>query len=205
MEINLLNFFLLCQKVVEFLLSSTVLFIASGIILLVAFSRKNNNFLDVRDIVAEQFKMLANSKWQFIVFYVTPLLLALAVRNYALVDATIVGNIVVVLSLLISMLFGCLSVLSAFPKKDEKYTKVLRQTVNTIAFECVFCILALLLSFVVLFIGELESNMISQIISVLVYYFIFAVFLNLFIVIKRLKRLFDKKIETNRVADTEKE
>ncbi|WMJ83132.1 hypothetical protein ACS3UN_00035 [Oscillospiraceae bacterium LTW-04] len=181
------------DKIIKFILSPCFLLTLSGIILLFNFARKNNNFFDVRKIFSDQLEIFKDAKGQIFVFYGVPILLAFGVANYRLIDKDIVGNIVIVLSIIISMLFAMLSVLTGFNKDDKHYKQVLKETFNTVIFESVLCIAALMASFSVLFIGNIETAWVKYCISFTIYYLIFAILLNIFIVIKRIKSLFDNK------------
>lgn len=181
------------DKIIEFILSPFFLLTLSGIILLLNFARKNNNFFDVRKVFVDQLQIFKNAKGQVFVFYGVPVLLALGVANYKLIDKDVVGNIVIVLSIIISMLFAMLSVLTCFNKDDRHYKQVLKETFNTVIFESVLCIFALMAAFAVLFVGDIETIWVKYCISFTIYYLIFTILLNIFIVIKRIKSLFDNK------------
>lgn len=181
------------DKIIEFILSPFFLLTLSGIILLLNFARKNNNFFDVRKVFVDQLQIFKNAKGQVFVFYGVPVLLALGVANYKLIDKDVVGNIVIVLSIIISMLFAMLSLLAGFSKDDKHYKQVLKETFNTVIFESVLCIFALMAAFAVLFVGNIETIWVKYCISFTIYYLIFTILLNIFIVIKRVKSLFDNK------------
>lgn len=181
------------DKIIEFILSPCFLLTLSGIILLLNFARKNNNFFDVRKVFVDQLQIFKDAKGQVFVFYGVPILLALGVANYKLIDNDVVGNIVIVLSIIISMLFAMLSVLTCFNKDDRHYKQVLKETFNTVIFESVLCIFALMAAFAVLFVGDIETIWVKYCISFTIYYLIFTILLNIFIVIKRIKSLFDNK------------
>lgn len=55
------------------------------------------------------------------------------------------------------------------------------------------CLLLLFISFITLFIGEFEQSFYLRIISGIIYYLSFVADLNILVIIKRLKVLFDNK------------
>ena len=55
------------------------------------------------------------------------------------------------------------------------------------------CLLLLLISFIVLFIGVFEKTVILKIVSGIIYYLTIVVILNILVIIKRIKVLFDNK------------
>ena len=147
------------NKVIEILVSPYLLFSMAGIILVVNFLRRNNNFFDVRSIFTQQFAMFKNCKGQIIVFYIVPLILAIGIVRIRLIDKDIINNINIVLSIFVSMLFAMLSILSGYEKNNNtQFSKVLDETNNTIIFETVLCIIILILSFIVLFINNFEYS-----------------------------------------------
>ena len=101
-----------------------------------------------------------------------------------------------VLSILIAMFFSTLSILCAFKDENHKrsmYKKLLRETFNATIFEALICLLLLFLSFVTLFVGEFEKSPFLQIISGSIYYLAIVAVLNILVIIKRIKVLFDNK------------
>lgn len=182
------------NKVIEILVSPYLLFSMAGIILVVNFLRRNNNFFDVRSIFTQQFAMFKNCKGQIIVFYIVPLILAIGIVRIRLIDKDIINNINIVLSIFVSMLFAMLSILSGYEKNNNtQFSKVLDETNNTIIFETVLCIIILILSFIVLFINNFEYSISLIIISLIIYYLMFTIILHIFIIIKRMKSLYDNK------------
>lgn len=103
------------------------------------------------------------------------------------------GNIV--LSILIAMFFSVLSILSAIDgqTRRDKYQQLLTETFTTTIFEIILCLLLLLISFIVLFIGAFEKTVILKIVSGIIYYLTIVAILNILVIIKRIKVLFDNK------------
>lgn len=181
------------SKIIQFLLSSEFMFSFAGLILFFNCIKKNNNFFDIRNIFLEQFKMFANAKGQIIVFYVVPAILAYAVMKNKHIDKGIIDNIIIVLSIIISMLFAMLSIINGYQKTDSKYVEVLDETNNSIMFQAVLCVITLIISFVQFFIDNYNGEIITKIISFVLYYLIFVIILNTFIILKRMKALYDNK------------
>ena len=182
----------LIENLCGMIFSSTFLFSISAIIIFLNSIKKNNNFFDIRKIFIDQFKIFNNSKSQLFLFYGVPMLLAIATVRVKHLDLEIVGNIVIVLSIIISMIFAMISVLTSFENK-ENLRQVQNETFNTLSFEAILCIMALLISFIVLFVEEIDNEYISFVISIAIYYLMYTITLNIFIVIKRLKKLFDNR------------
>lgn len=173
--------------------SSEFLFLIAGIIIFLNCIKKNNNFFDIRRIVIEHFEMFSNAKGQIVVFYGTPLLLAIAVLKNNCINKDIIDNIVIMLSIIIAMLFAMLSILNSYQNKDSEYVKVLEETYNTILFQCIICVLTLIISFSQYFVDNYDSELVLKIVSFLLYYMIFVLIMNIFIILKRMKALFDNR------------
>lgn len=183
----------MATKIIQFILSSEFMFSFAGLILFFNCIKKNNNFFDIRNIFVEQFKMFANAKGQVVVFYVVPLILAYAVMKNKNIDKDIVDNIIIVLSIIISMLFAMLSIINGYQKTNPKYVKVLDETNNSIMFQSVLCVITLVISFAQFFTDNYNSEIITKIVSFILYYLIFVIILNTFIILKRMKSLYDNR------------
>lgn len=172
-------------------LSCGYFWIAIALIILFLYAmRKNDNYFDIRNIFVEQYKLFESSKGQLFIFYVIPAILSFGTVLIKIIDDTLIGNIVVVISIIVAMLFAMLSILSTMTKSNDNYKAVLCQTYNTVMFEVVLCIFALLTSFVRLFAGN-TGEITSYIISFVLYYLIYTIILHIFIIIKRMKALFN--------------
>ena len=106
------------------------------------------------------------------------------------------------------MFFAMLSILSTFTfKKVAKhkendvtannrvsdYNQLLRETFNAVIFECIICILVLIIAFCLSPIDDYSSLHSIGIVSCIVYYLFLVILLNIFVVIKRIKKLFEQK------------
>ena len=182
------------KNIIEIALSPQSFFIVSAFLLIINSVQKNNNFFDVSFIIKSQYNLFKENKFQMIIFFVVPFLLAVGVIKIKYIDKDIINNINIVLSIFISMFFAMLSILGGMSKSNkEQYNIVLKETFNTIMFECILCIIILILSFTTLFLDSYEPTIILMLISLFIYYLIFVVVLNIFVVIKRLTILFDKR------------
>lgn len=181
------------KKTIEFLVSSHFLLSISCIILILNFIRRNNNFFDIRRVFKDQLDVFDGAKDQIFVFFGVPILLAFGVANYKLIDKDIIDNVVVVLSIILSMLFAILSILTSFTKDEAIFKVVLKETFNSVIFVAILCIMALMISVSVLFVKCIKLVLVNYIVSTVVYCLFFTIMLNIFIIIKRMKSLFDNK------------
>lgn len=189
--------------------SDILLYISLGLICC-ALLQKNSNFLDIRKVFADHFAIFDNSPLQKFVIFIVPFLLSISAVYTQLLTKDIVNNLNIVLSILISMFFAILSILSSFTykstdpktvtdvslrKKAEKYNKLLKQTFNAVIFESVLSIVVLILSFAQLFSNNFSETWKLKVISLIVYYLALVIVFNILVVIKRMKSLFETKTD----------
>ena len=174
--------------------TSVVLFVIGIVFLFFSFSLKMSNFLDVRTIFSEHLSVFKGNPLQLVSIFIVPALFSVGIVKIRCIDREILNNLNIVLSILIAMFFSTLSILCAFADKDNRkpmYKRLLKETFNATIFESILCLLLLFLSFVTLFAGEFEQSLYLQIVSGCIYYLSIVAVLNILVIIKRLKVLFD--------------
>lgn len=177
----------------DFLYENAFILIAIVIFLPNIF-KKNNNFLDIRNIFYEQFSLFKNTPFQYLVYYGCPILLAIGITRKKLIEKDLISNINIIISIFLSIQFAMLSIINSFSKKnDANYLRLLDETYNSILFEIIECVVILLISFTMLFVDDFTHNKYLFFLSWLLYTLIFIVILQLLIIIKRMKALFDNR------------
>ncbi|BDR63997.1 hypothetical protein [Clostridium tetani] len=137
-------------------------------------------------------------KIPFFVYFILPLILAIAISRIKIADNNIVGNITVVLSILTSMLFTILTLLIDFKGKLEernngngpkviRLKNLIKEIYYTIMFEIIVSVILLLLTFIFMI-----TNQIGCTISVIIYYLLFLFIFNLLIVLNRIFRIYEE-------------
>ena len=162
-------------------------------ILAIYFTKKNNNFFDIRNIFRQHISIFNGNMVQLFVFFAIPLMLATGVTRIRLVDEKIISNLNIILSIFISMFFAMLSILCSISinndKISEKKKLLFNETINSILFECVISVSLLIISFAIFILDSYDFSRLLCAISLLVYYLLFVIILNIFIIIKRLSKL----------------
>lgn len=174
---------------------SLVLAIVGGVVLLLSFLPKNSNFLDVRSIFWQHFKVFKNSPIQMVAIFISPIFLSISIVLVCCVNADMLNNLNIVLSIMIAMFFSTLGILCTIDTstKKAKYIQLLKETVNATIFEIIICLILLFISFVMLFVDNLTRSFALLAVSGTLYYLTMVAILNVFVVIKRMKVLFDNR------------
>ena len=180
------------MQVFKLLTSYKVLIPLGVFIILIYYIRRNSNFIRIRGLFGEYIKIFNGAKEQIAFFFGIPLLFSIAFVQIGDLDNDVFNTIYVVSTILITMFFSVLTVLlGKDKKKDSQYSLVLKQTISTLLFEIIQCIYCVLFSFVFQMIKEYLCNVIKTVLSGCLYYIIFFMLLNMFIVVKRFKILID--------------
>lgn len=195
---------------------SIILFCFSGIFLLLYSIRKNNNFIDVRKTLTNHVAIFKNknNKWlkgQLLFFFGLPCTLAIATTIIKPIDDSFLNLILLIITIFISMFFAMLSIIISFKDrenqtKNEKLKdskeqvqnkKLIKQTCDSLIFENFICVIIILISLIYnLFpkavLNFLPDYCIGHLISIanfIIYYLLYCLLLNLFIVVKRIRIL----------------
>lgn len=180
--------------VVDYLFSPFTLLITSFIFIFLNIFKKYNNFSNIFDVTKTHFWMFNKAKGQLFIYYGVPLLIAGALIQIKIMDNSIIENINLVISILISMFFAMLGIIGAYDiKENEQYNDILKQTQATISFQIIVCIITLSINFLYCFLPSDNYFILRHLLTFFIYYFIFTIILNIFIVVKRLYVLFEER------------
>lgn len=182
------------SNVLKFIISPMGFIVIPLLIMIISAFKKYDNYLDVRKIVKKQYDMLKNNRTVLIIIYVLPIIIAIGIARIKTIDVGIINNVNVVLSILIAMFFSIMSIIINFKnEKSENYKKTIRETNNTIMFEILLSVFLLICTFIYMFIEKIENDIILFAISLIIYYLSIVVIMNIFILMKRMSVLYDKK------------
>lgn len=184
------------NEIFKFIISPMGFIIIPLLIMIIGSLKKYNNYFDVRRILKTQYSMLRNSKGTLITIYILPIIIAIGIIRTKTISVEIINSVNVVLSILITMFFSIMSIIINFNNtKSENYKKTLKETNNTIMFEILVSVFLLICTFLYMFIQNIENQIILYIFSFAVYYLSIVVLVNIFIIMKRMYILYDKKQE----------
>lgn len=182
-------------------------------LLLIIFSifKKENTFFNAIQIVKEHFSLFNKSFRQILIFYIYPLLLAIGVT--IVYDATdgLFDNFLIILSIVISMLFSVLAIITNFNYKndnndeadkkqfDSRIAQVVRESCNSILYSCLLCVFLILYCTVLIVLNDTSfyTGILGKVLNGIAYYFFVVLILNLLLVVKRISKIINAKIKKN--------
>ena len=181
-----------------------VLSVCIAIIIIYAV-RRNNNFLAVHEIIGLHFSIFKKNKLQITFFYIIPLVMAICIADLGVLNQQATDSIIIVVGIFIAIFFSILGFVLGFPKKvsenvnSEIYLLVHRETFCTILFEILLCVITLILAFTYAFVPNEGFSILRERIYCIIlfiwrfsiYYLLLVCLLNMLIVVKRLKKLYD--------------
>lgn len=181
--------------------------IISTFIVIIYMFQKNNNFIDIKRIVSNHFKIFDKSVWQILFFTIVPILFSIGFLIEQRLNDTILNCLSVIFSILVAMFFSILAVLlsiqSNFNQKNTQKNMynntllVIEQCTDTVIYEILLSIVILFLLFLFVVFEKSMATWVKYVSTFFVYTFSNSVILNIFILIKRLKSIFDKVSDVN--------
>lgn len=181
--------------------------IISTIIVIIYMFQKNNNFIDIKRMVSNHFKIFNKSVWQILFFTIIPILFSIGFLIEQRLNDTILNCLSVIFSILVAMFFSILAVLlsiqSNFNQKNTQKNMynntllVIEQCTDTVIYEILLSIVILFLLFLFVVFEKSMATWVKYVSTFFVYTFSNSVILNIFILIKRLKSIFDKVSDVN--------
>ena len=187
---------------IEFL-SNPAFWIGIGAFFIIIYAnRKIDNYIDIRNIIANYYLIFDGSIIQKLFFTITPLFFAIGFTLAQTVTKDIYDCLNIVFSIFVAMFFSILSILLSILSKDGKdgkkeikqnkeYLKLIEESNDTVIFEILLSVVLLFIILIYSLLSEDANNIIKVIFSVIIYYLTVSVLLNIFILIKRLKSIFD--------------
>lgn len=172
-----------------------IFIVISGLMTILGLFSKRGNYIGLNKVIGEHLKLFRNSKKQYVVFYILPLIMSIGITCLYSASKDMYENLMVVVSIFISMLLAIMGIITAkdYSKYEGKQLKrikeVLNETNNAIVF-CVFiCILILVVSLIMVIIETLCTEIINGIISAVLFYLVQVLLLNILLVVKRMSKL----------------
>lgn len=189
-----------------------ILVIISSLLLAISLMRKNEPFFNLREIIGLHLKMFQSCKTQYIVFYGLPLLLSVGLTLLFVASDAFFSELSIVLSIILSMHFSILSILSGFnfysvkvEKQREKSQTVIIETTNSIIFNCLLCLFMLLYNLTMIIFDEESASLIpisvrtlKSVASGVAYYLFIVILLTTLLIIKQMSKLIRFNMDAKR-------
>ena len=186
------------------------LILMSAIICACSIVSKKPGFLNLKSVFVNHFKLFKNSLKHNFLFYGVPLIFASGIALVYQADKEFYSNLSVIISILLSMLFAILSILTSRNydfnyKRDDgtenaekkkvvkKMQAVLSETTTAIVFDVILSIFLILYALVMPMVGEIGIDVlwVNITLSIVSYYLMTVILLNLLLIIKRMTKLID--------------
>lgn len=179
------------EDIINKLPSSIIFFTIAIIILLIASVQKNNNFFNITYVIKKHFEIFGGNILAITTFFIVPLLLAIGIAKEKVVSKDILSIVSLIITIFLSFFFALIGVLTSNNNSSNDSKKiVINETFNTVVFECTLSIILLLCIFVTIFLDTYKLNVFTFFMSLLIYYLFFIITINIFIIIKRISKIF---------------
>lgn len=164
--------------------------------------KSQGSFFNLAEIVKNHLKLFACQKIQYVGFFVLPASFAVGLALLYAADSSFYSNLIVIVSILFSMLFAMLGVLTNLEISDRdenrvaRAKKTLEETINAILFDSILGVFLLLYGLTMIVADSvIKIHAIKAALSGGIYY-IFEVFtLTLLLIVKRMSRLVRYRIQ----------
>ena len=182
------------SKILRTCVSPVVLFILAIVILLIYIFKAGTNYLNIGKIFKDYISIFSNAKSHLLIFWGVPLLLSGSLIQVTVLTSELAEHLIVFLSILISAFFAMLSILVSkdVSKQAKKlYEQVLKETASVVLLEIILCMVSLVISLSIVFLNNGIGKWFIVSVSLVDYYILFVMILNMLILIKRFKSLID--------------
>lgn len=169
--------------------------------------KSQGSFFNLAEIVKNHLKLFSYQKIQYVDFFVLPASFSIGLALLYVADGSFYSNLIVIVSILLSMLFAILGVLTNLEISDcdkvrvKRAKKTLEETINAILFDSILGVLLLLYGLAMIVADSaIKIHAIKVALSGGIYY-IFTVFtLTLLLIVKRMSRLVKYRMRSGRKA-----
>lgn len=183
---------------------ASILIALSVGILIVALVQKNSNYMSVSSVIKKHVSLFSKAPIQLCVIFIVPGLLAIAAVFSNAVSDTLMENLLVAVSIFFSVFFAVMSILCSMTteeaesqpadqtKEKDSTRSLIKETFICAMFESVVsvAVLIFLISYQMLL---LSNPWWKAILRTVILYLVFLVITNMFVILKRLEKLFSEK------------
>lgn len=177
--------------------------ILSLICIFVSLIRKKESFFNIMDVVKNHLKLFKSCPYQYVIFYVFPLLFAIGLVLIYQAGESFYSELSVVIGIILSILMAILSIISGYNFsniKDEGQRKrandVLAETINAIVFNSLLCVFMMLYALSMIVIDgvdfswiKFDTIILESIASGIAYYVFSVILLTLLLIVKHMSNM----------------
>jgi hypothetical protein len=193
-------------------IGGVILVVASFVVMAICLLHKNEPFFNLNQVFRKHFALFKNSKSQYLVFYVLPLILAIGLSMLYTAAEDFFTELSVILGIVLSVLLTILSILSGYDfstvKNEEQRKKgkaVVTDTINAITFNSLLCIFLLLYNLVLIVLAggdyswvPFDVGILKIITSFIAYYLFSVICLTLLLVVKQMSKIIQFNLTVKR-------
>lgn len=172
---------------------ANALILLSVSIMLIYGIRRNNNFINISNIVKDHFKIFDGAKKHIIVIYIMPIITSIGIALIYSFSSSMIEAIMVVISVVISALLAFQGAIMNLEKRDEdkKNKEILLETNSSINFTV---LINICLVFIMLIYISLQKQILKSIFTGIIAYVLMITFLTILIIVKRIRVLLNSNI-----------
>lgn len=167
--------------------------ILSGLIFVVALFRNTNSKISMRKLLQDYFSKVLNSRGAAFVFVIAPVLFAIGICVFYMAEKELYDDIVVVLSIFISMAFAMMSVLSSRDytdredvRRNERIKVALNETYLTIVFDVFLSIIEIVLCLIAIATWDVCGVYMQRVLWGLCVFFFICILENILLIMKKM-------------------
>ena len=183
---------------------ASILIALSVGILIVALVQKNSNYMSVSSVIKKQVALFSKAPIQLCAIFIVPGLLAIAAVLSNAVSDMLMENLLVTVSIFFSVFFAVLSILCSMiteetesqptdqTKETDSTRSLIKETFICAMFESVVSV-AVLIFLICYQMLSFSTPWWKAIFQMVILYLVFLVITNMFVILKRLEKLFSEK------------
>lgn len=173
---------------------AAILIAVSFSILIIALLQKNSNYMNVSEVITKHFSTFTDAPIQFCAVFLVPAFLSIASVLADAVNDNLMENLLVAVSIFFSVFFAVMSILCSMTTDEPSTRPEARNTLINETFICAMFESIISVIVLVLLIGyqllSLPDSWGKSLLQGVILYFVFLVITNMFVIIKRLQKLF---------------
>ncbi len=145
----------------------------------------------LRNIFVDHFKSFERKAYSFIITVFLPLLLLILFRETHVYTARNLDNLLIVLSIFVSILFGIMGDLSGQKSSNTEIESMRQSTLSNSIYIATQCLISMILTFGLMTAYDVDSelDMIFKVVNLVNFYLVFSILINTLMILKRFAKV----------------